>query len=67
MQYPVNHLIEGGRIPMTQKCYNGRVLHVDLSNQKTRIETPPDAFYRTYGGGSAMGLYYILKEMPAGV
>lgn len=45
---------------------NRKVLHVDLTTGKTWIETPVDAFYRTYGGGSAMGLAYILKEMPRG-
>lgn len=46
--------------------YNGKILHADLTTGAITIETPPDAFYRTYGGGSAMGCYYILKEMPAG-
>jgi aldehyde:ferredoxin oxidoreductase len=45
---------------------NQRVLHVDLTTGKTQVETPPESFYRTYGGGSAMGLAYILKEMPTG-
>jgi aldehyde:ferredoxin oxidoreductase len=44
--------------------YNGKILHVDLTHGKLIIETPPDAFYRKYMGGSAMGVYYILKEMP---
>ncbi len=47
--------------------YNGKILHVDLTAGLLTVETPPEAFYRTYMGGSAMGLYYILKEMPAGV
>lgn len=46
--------------------YRGRILHVDLTNEKLIIERPEDAFYRTYGGGSAMGLSYILHDMPAG-
>ncbi len=44
--------------------YNGWILHVDLTNQKLELETPPESFYRKYMGGSAMGLYYLLKEMP---
>jgi aldehyde:ferredoxin oxidoreductase len=47
--------------------YNGKILHVDLTAGTLTVETPPESFYRTYMGGSAMGLYYILKEMPAGV
>jgi aldehyde:ferredoxin oxidoreductase len=49
---------------MATKCYNGKVLHVDLTNGKTWVENPADEFYRKYGGGSAMGVYYLLKEMP---
>ncbi len=47
--------------------YSGKILHVDLTKGEIRIETPPDSFYRKYMGGSAFGLYYILKDMPAGV
>lgn len=47
--------------------YSGKILKVDLSHQKVEIEEPPEAFYRKYMGGSAMGLYYLLREMPAGV
>lgn len=47
--------------------YNGKILHIDLTKGQLTIEKPPEAFYRKYMGGSAMGLYYILKGMPAGV
>jgi aldehyde:ferredoxin oxidoreductase len=47
--------------------YTGTILHVDLTTQKISTETPPESFYRTYLGGSAMGLYYILREAPSGV
>lgn len=47
--------------------YNGKILHVDLTNGTLEIEEPPESFYRKYMGGSAMGLYYILRDMPAGV
>lgn len=46
--------------------YNGKILHVDLSSGSLTVETPSEQFYRTYMGGSAMGTYYILKEMPKG-
>ncbi len=48
------------------KGYTGKILHVDLSSGKLEVETPPEAFYRQYLGGSAMGLYYILRDMPKG-
>ena len=46
--------------------YNGKILHVDLTKGTLTVEEPPKSFYRKYMGGSAMGLYYILKEMPKG-
>lgn len=46
--------------------YNGKILHVDLNQGKLEIEQPPEAFYRKYMGGSAMGMYYILRDMPPG-
>ncbi len=46
--------------------YNGKILHVDLTSLAITIEEPSEVFYRTYMGGSAMGLYYILNEMPKG-
>lgn len=48
------------------KGYHGKILHVDLTQAKLTVETPPEAFYRTYLGGSAMGLDYILRGMPVG-
>jgi aldehyde:ferredoxin oxidoreductase len=46
--------------------YNGKILHVDLTEGKLTVEEPDEAFYRKYMGGSAMGMYYILREMPKG-
>ncbi len=46
--------------------YTGKILHVDLSKGKTSIEQPSEQFYRTYLGGSAMGIYYLFKNTPAG-
>ena len=44
--------------------YHGRILHVDLTREKILVESPPLEFYRKYLGGSAMGLYYLLNELP---
>src|SRR5512146_3224322 len=46
--------------------YNGKILHVDLTSGKFDVETPGEAFYRKYMGGSAMGVYYVLREVPKG-
>ncbi len=44
--------------------FAGRILHVHLDELRTEIETPPEAFYRQYMGGSALGAYYLLKHTP---
>lgn len=43
--------------------YTGNILHLDLSSKKHWIENPPEKFYRTYWGGRAIGLYYMLNKM----
>jgi aldehyde:ferredoxin oxidoreductase len=47
--------------------YNGRILRVNLTEGRIQEEHPPEEVYRLYMGGSALSLYYLLKEMPAGV
>ncbi len=44
--------------------YHGKILHVYLDDERLEIEEPPEAFYRTYMGGSAFGAYYLLKHTP---
>jgi aldehyde:ferredoxin oxidoreductase len=46
--------------------FTGNILHVDLTNRTTEIERPDEAFYRKYLGGSGLGMYYILRDTPAG-
>ena len=43
--------------------YTGNILHIDLSLKKHWIEHPPENFYRTYWGGRALALYYMLNQM----
>lgn len=47
--------------------YNGKILHVNLTNGEFQVEEPGEEFYRKYMGGSALALHYLLKDMPAGV
>jgi len=46
--------------------YNAKVLHVNLTTRELRVEEPEEKLYRKYMGGSALGLYYLLREMSAG-
>ncbi len=47
--------------------HNGKVLRVDL-NDRTLEEHPlPEKVLRQYLGGGALSLYFLLRELPAGV
>ncbi len=46
--------------------YNGRILRVDLSKRTIFEEQVPETVYRKYMGGSAMALYFLLKELDPG-
>ncbi len=46
--------------------YNGKILHIDLTHQTFKVETPDKAFYRKYLGGSALNCYYLFNMIPAG-
>jgi len=46
--------------------YTGNILHVDLTQGTLTTENPPESFYRKYLGGSAMGMYYILRDLKPG-
>jgi aldehyde:ferredoxin oxidoreductase len=50
----------------TRYGHAGRILHVDLSTATLTVEEPNADFYRTWLGGSALGLAYILRNVPAG-
>ena len=45
--------------------YTGKILHVDLSNQKIEVEEKDEAFYRSYLGGRGIGYHYLMQEVPA--
>src|SRR5512137_1301256 len=47
--------------------YAGRVLDINLTTNEVRTEDPGEMFYRTYMGGSGLGLAYLLKYLPAHV
>lgn len=46
--------------------YNGKILRVDLSNNKISVEEPDETFYRRYLGGRSLALYYLLNDMKPG-
>ena len=46
--------------------YNGKILHVNLTEKTFRVEMPDEKFYRKYLGGSGIGAYYLMKETVAG-
>jgi aldehyde:ferredoxin oxidoreductase len=46
--------------------FAGKILHVDLTSGNIVVEQPSEEFYKTYLGGSAMGIFYLFKNTPAG-
>ena len=48
------------------KGNTGKILHVDLTTGTFTVETPDEKFYRTYVGGSCMGVYYVTRLTPVG-
>jgi len=47
--------------------YNGKILHVNLTDSTWEIEEPNENWYRTYVGGSSLAAYYLLKYLKPGV
>ena len=45
--------------------YAGKILKVDLTNQKIEVEEPDEAFYRSYLGGRGIGYHYLMQQVPA--
>lgn len=46
---------------------DARLLYVNLKDATTKVETLDGETYRKYPGGSALGMYILLKEMDPGV
>jgi aldehyde:ferredoxin oxidoreductase len=46
------------------KGFTGKLLRVDLSENSIETIQMGEAFYRTYMGGTGIGAYFLLKEIP---
>lgn len=44
----------------------GRIARVNLTQGTVAYDEHDDTWYRRYGGGGAIGAYYMLREIPAG-
>ncbi len=49
------------------QSYNGKVLHVDLTDQRTWVEEPDELIYRRYLGGGALSTYFMLRDIKPGI
>ena len=47
--------------------YNGKILHINLTDSSWEIEEPGENWYRTYVGGTALAAYYLLKCLKPAV
>lgn len=51
---------------LSAKGYNGKILRANLTTGQLSVDTPDDAFYRTYVGGHGFIAYFLYKELPPG-
>lgn len=51
---------------MDRYGYWNKILHVNLTERRTWVEAPGDAFFRRYGGGRGLIAHYLLKDVPKG-
>jgi len=49
------------------KGFTGKLLRVDLTGSAIETMEMPEEFYRKYMGGSAMGAYFLLKELSTAI
>jgi len=47
------------------KGNTGKILHLDLTNEKFEVEEPTEHFYRKYFSGACMGVWYVMNQVPA--
>jgi len=47
--------------------YHNKILHADLTTGELEVEQPGEEFYRKYMGGSALGMYYLLRDTEPGI
>jgi aldehyde:ferredoxin oxidoreductase len=59
----LEYIQEDSVLSEEKSIIQNRVLHVDLSNNDIRIETPGKEFYRKYLGGRGIGLYYVTRAV----
>src|SRR5256885_17184723 len=51
---------------MDRYGYWNKILHVNLTERRTWVQEPGDAFFRRYGGGRGIIAHYLLKHVPKG-
>jgi len=47
--------------------YNGKILHVDLTEGRSWVEEPDEIIYRKYLGGGALSTYFMLRDYKPGI
>ena len=52
--------------PQAERCFNGKVLNVNLSTGELKAEEVPEEMYRKYLGGYGLGARYLLDRVPQG-
>jgi aldehyde:ferredoxin oxidoreductase len=57
--------VKEASLPMNPTTgYWGKILHIDLTRQASRVEKPTENWYRLYAGGGLMGAFFLLRDTP---
>jgi len=49
------------------QSYNGKILHVDLTEGRSWVEEPEELIYRKYLGGGALATHFMLRDIKPGI
>ena len=52
---------------MSHPGYYGRILHLDLARNETRVEEPPETLWRITGGAGILAARVLLEHTAAGI
>lgn len=49
------------------QSYNGKILHVDLTEGRSWVEEPEELIYRKFLGGGALATHFMLRDIKPGI
>ena len=44
--------------------FHQKIVHIDVTDGSSYVETMDENWYRTYAGGGLLGTYFLLRDTP---